>query len=74
MIEDEIEFLVNNLEYLVEPDQTIKSYYQNRNALYILIAFNFLLEILIAIYIVKNEDFILKQLYEVYRYWHIKDF
>ena len=73
-IEDEIEFLVTNLEYLVEPEVAIKQYYSNRNVLYFLLSLNLLFETLLTIYVVKNEDFILNQLNQIYRFWQVDDF
>ena len=61
-IEDEIEFLVNNLEYLVEPEVAIKNYFHNRNLLFFILALNLVFENLLTVYIWKNELFILKQL------------
>lgn len=73
-IEDEIEFIVNNLEYLVDPEIAIKQYFQNRNILYFLLTLNLLFESLLTVYIIKNEFFILKQLNQIYRFWHLDEF
>lgn len=73
-IEDEIEFLVNNLEYLVEPETAIKQYFSNRRVLYMLILMNLLFETLMTLYIIKNEEFIIKELNQIYRFWHLNDF
>lgn len=35
---------------------------------------NLLFETLLTIYIVKNEDFILSQLNQIYRFWQLDDF
>lgn len=73
-IEDEVEFLVNNLEFLVDPQQAVEMYVCNRNILYLLLAANMVLETLITIYVYKNEGAILNQLNEMYHIWHAEEF
>lgn len=73
-IEDEISFLMDNLEYLVEPDQAIKNYFEVRNHLYFIMFLNLMFESFMTIYIVKNEIEILNNLKRIYRFWHVKDF
>lgn len=73
-IEDEIEFLVNNLEFLVEPQQAISQYARSRNLLFLLLAINLVFEVLITLYVFRNEDFILRQLNQMYHIWHAEDF
>ena len=73
-IEDEIEFLVNNLEFLVDPHQAMDLYISNRNILYILLAMNMIFESLITYFVFKNESTILAQLDEMYHIWHPEEF
>lgn len=74
-IEDEVEFLMSNLEYLIEPDNAVRSYNESRSYLYVLIAFNIIFEIMMTIYIFQNELQILKELQMIYqKYWHLDQF
>lgn len=73
-IEDEIEFLVNNLEFLVEPQQAVSAYAKSRNILYGLLSLNLLFELFITTWIFRNEAFILKQLNQMYHVWHPAEF
>ena len=73
-IEDEIEFLANNLEYLVEPQSAVEQYISNRNVLFFLIGLNLIFEGFITTYIFQNEDFIIKQLNQIYKFWHTENF
>ena len=61
-IEDEIEFLLNNMEYLMDPERTLNSYYEARIYLTMGLILNLLLEVLVTIYIFKHEDKILLEL------------
>ena len=60
LIEDDFDFFVNNLEYLVEPDTAIKSYYSIRNYFIFLLTINMIFELLITYYIMQNEMDIMK--------------
>lgn len=73
-IEDELSFLMDNMEYLVEPDQAIKNYFEVRNHLYFILLLNLLFEALMTVYIVKNELEILNNLKRIYKFWHVRDF
>ena len=61
-IEDELEFLVNNLEYLVEPEDAISNYFHSRNVLYLLMLANICLQFLITYYVIRHEAMILEEL------------
>lgn len=73
-IEDELAFLMDNMDYLVEPDQAIKNYFDVRNHLYIILLLNMVFECLMTMYIVKNELEILTNLKRIYKFWHVRDF
>jgi len=73
-IEDEIEFLVSNLEYLVDPETSIKDYFTSRNVLYLVLALNIIFESLLTVFILKNEIFVLHQFNEIYRFYHFNDY
>lgn len=66
-IEDELEFLVNNLEYLVEPESAISNYFSSRTTLYVLLFTNIILEVLVTYYAFKHKGFVLEELHRVYR-------
>ena len=65
---------MNNLEFLVDPQQAVDMYVSNRNILYLLLGLNMLLELLITVYVFKNEGAILRQLNEMYHIWHAQEF
>lgn len=73
-IEDEIEFLVNNLEFLVDPQQAVDLYISNRNILYFLLGLNMIFEVLISYFVITHEQEILAQLDEMYHIWHPDEF
>ena len=56
-IEDEIQFLQENLPYLVEPDQVIRNYFKARKRLYFFLFLNFVLEAVLTILVVKTVVF-----------------
>lgn len=59
-IEDEVEFLMSNFDYLIEPDDAFSSYNETRNYLYVLLLMNITFEIFMTFYIFNNELMILK--------------
>ena len=73
-IEDELSFLVDNMDYLVEPDQAIKNYFEIRNYMYYILLLNVIFEALMTAYIIKNEMLILNNLKRIYRLWRVKDY
>ena len=66
--------MVENLEYMVEPDQALKDYLEVRNYMYFLLLFNLIFEVMMTAYVVKNEFQILNNLKHIYRLKRIKDF
>ena len=65
-IEDEVEFLVSNLDYLIDPDSAINSYQESRKYLYAILFFNIVFELLMTVYIFENEMMILHELEHIY--------
>jgi len=59
--------MVENLEYMVEPEQALKDYFEVRNFMYFLLFLNLILEVLMTVYVVKNEVLILNNLKQIYR-------
>ena len=66
-IEDEIEFMVNNLEFILDPDLAIRQYLYHRVVLFILMMINLFFELALTIYIYRNQDILLAQLNRIYR-------
>ena len=58
----------------MDPQQAVDLYVSNRNILYLLLGLNLIFEVLITVYIFKNEDFILKQLNQMYHIFDAEDF
>lgn len=65
---------MNNLEFLVDPQQAVDLYISNRNILYFLLGLNLVFEVLITYYVIKNESYILEELNEMYHIWHPDEF
>ena len=65
-IEDEIEFFLNNMDFIVEPNTAISHYFQHRSMLFLMIFLNMFFELLLTIYFFRNKDIILIQLNEIY--------
>ena len=61
-IEDELSFLMDNMDYYVEPDQAIKDYFAVRKYMFYILLMNMLFEALMTAYIVKCESRILNKL------------
>ena len=51
--------MINNLEFLVDPEIALKQYFSSRNMLYILLTVNLLLETLLTLYVMTYESAIL---------------
>ena len=74
-IEDEVEFLMSNLEFLIEPEDAIASYNESRNMIYSMLLVNIAFEVVMSFYVFDHEMVILKQLERIYaRYWQIDQF
>ena len=55
-IDNEIEFLLSNIEYIVEPDLAIEEYLDQRLVLFVILMMNVFCEVVIGIYLFKNAD------------------
>ena len=69
-----MEFLVSNMEYLVDPDNVVKDYFRARLILLLIIWFNLTCEILLTFWVIKNEDSILEHLLHIYKFVRHSDF
>ena len=66
-IQDDVEFLTSNMEYIVGPDDGMKAYFHHRFILYIMFMLNLFFETILTCYLFRNKEFLLIQLNEVYR-------
>ena len=66
-VQDEVEFVVSNFDFALEPGVALKSYLHHRKIVTVLLSLNLLYELCLVGYIVVNRDFIMAQLGEIYR-------
>eukprot|EP00347_Sterkiella_histriomuscorum_P021773 403332815 len=66
-IEDEVEYIINNIEFRLDPEQSMKKYNAHRRNLKFFLIVNLLFEIMLYYYLFSNMDFIVSQLSEIYR-------
>jgi len=59
--------MMDNLEYLVEPDEAISKYFSDRNFLYLIMSIGFISEIMLTWYIFSNEMYNLDRLKHMYK-------
>ena len=65
---------MDNIQFLIEPEEAIQRYFTERNYLYFVITLGLFLELLMTAYIFKNELHNLQQLKHMYRMLHVRDF
>lgn len=58
-VQDEVEFVISNFDFALEPGQALQSYLHHRKIVTILLAVNFLYESCLIVYVLVNRDFIL---------------
>ena len=66
-VQDEVEFVVSNFDFALEPGQALQNYLHHRKVLSVLLTLNLIYELLLLIYIIVNHEFIIAQLGEIYR-------
>ena len=66
-VQDEVEFVVSNFDFALEPGQALSSYLHHRKVLIWLLSMDFVYELCLMVYIICNRDFITAQLGEIYR-------
>ena len=66
-MQDEVEFVVSNFDFALQPGQALNKYMHHRYVLGWLLALNAIYEVCLGYYIVRNRDFMLAQLGEIYR-------
>ena len=69
-----MEFLVSNMEFLVDPENVVKDYFRSRLILLLIIWFNLTCEILLTFWVIKNEETILEHLFHIYKFVRQNDF
>ena len=66
-VQDEVEFVVSNFDFALEPGVALQSYLHHRKIVTALLTMNLLYELCLIGYVLVNHDFILAQLGEIYR-------
>lgn len=66
-VQDEVEFVVSNFEFALEPGQAVANYVHHRKVLFILLTLTLCYEVALIVYLAVNRDFMLAQLVEIYR-------
>ncbi|CDW85792.1 UNKNOWN [Stylonychia lemnae] len=66
-IEDEVEYIINNIDFMLDPEQAMNKYNEHRRNLTYFLVINFVFEIMLYYYLFSNMDFIISQLSEIYR-------
>ena len=66
-VQDEVEFVISNFDFALEPGQALSSYMHHRKIVGILLTMNLVYESCLIFYVLYNRDFILAQLGEIYR-------
>ena len=68
-IDDEVDFLVQNMDFIVNPSEAMQTYFQHRVILFSLVMMNLFFELFLTIYIYRNKEYMVWQLNEIYRGW-----
>lgn len=66
-VQDEVEFVVSNFDFALEPGQALQSYMHHRTIVTVLMVLSLVYEISLLGYVTMNRDFIMAQLGEIYR-------
>ena len=66
-VQDEVEFVVSNFDFALEPGQALQSYLHHRTIVTTLMLMGLLYELCLVAYVLFNRDFIMAQLGEIYR-------
>ena len=66
-MQDEVEFVVSNFDFALEPGQAVQNYIHHRKVLFILLSLTLVYELILIGYLLVNLDFIMAQLAEIYR-------
>ena len=66
-VQDEVDFVVSNFDFALEPGQALNNYLHHRMVLLTLLSLNLAYELLLLLYIIINREFVIIQLGEIYR-------
>ena len=58
-VQDEVEFVVSNFDFALEPGEALKNYLHHRKLVAMLLTLDLLYEISLIVYVVINRDFIM---------------
>ena len=58
-VQDEVEFVVSNFDFALEPGVALKSYLHHRKVVTVLLTLNLLYELCLIAYVIVNRDFIM---------------
>ena len=58
-VEDESNFLLDNLDYIVDPNSALKFYYVHRALLYIMLSLYLFFKVCMTIYMERNKEVII---------------
>ena len=58
-VQDEVEFVVSNFDFALEPGVALKSYLHHRKVVTVLLSLNLLYELCLIAYVIVNRDFIM---------------
>jgi len=57
-VQEEVEFVVSNFDFALEPGVALQSYLHHRKIMAILLSLNLLYELSLIVYVLINRDFI----------------
>ena len=66
-IDDEVEWLIQNMDFVIDPNVAMSMYFKHRNVLLFMVMLNVFFEMLFAIYMYRNLEMMLISLNYVYR-------
>ena len=58
-IKDEVKFLSDNLDFIICPDISIKSYYSHRLVLFVMLMFTLFFESAMVLFLCINKEYLL---------------
>lgn len=58
-VQEEVEFMVSNFEFALEPGQALQSYLHHRKIITTLLSLNLFYEVCLLFYVLFNYDFIM---------------
>ena len=71
-IASDVEFVIENFDFALEPGKALENYLQSRNLLAGLLLLDLIYEACLLVYLLKNYDFVLTQIAEIYRLFSLR--